>query len=123
MCRALKDEPATRAIPVIFLTGKSEPQSQVEGLELGAVDYITKTGPTPRCCRARVRMHLALANRRAELERLVQERTEQLERTRVELIKRLARVHGAPREPGGRQPRDAPRALRQADRAGRGRPA
>ena len=37
-------------------------------------------------------MHLALANRRAELERLVQERTEQLESTRTELIKRLARV-------------------------------
>jgi putative two-component system response regulator len=39
-----------------------------------------------------VRLHLALVNQRAELERLVQERTEQLERTRVELIKRLARA-------------------------------
>jgi putative two-component system response regulator len=37
-------------------------------------------------------MHLALTNQRAELEQLVKERTEQVERTRTELIRRLARV-------------------------------
>jgi len=92
VCRALKDEPATSAIPVIFLTGRSEPQSQAEGLALGAVDYISKTGTNATILKSRVGMHLALVNRRAELERLVLERTEQLERTRVEMIKRLARV-------------------------------
>ena len=92
VCRALKDEPATSAIPVIFLTGRSEPQSQAEGLALGAVDYISKTGTNATILKSRVGMHLALVNQRAELERLVQERTEQLERTRVEMIKRLARV-------------------------------
>jgi putative two-component system response regulator len=92
LCRALKDEPATRAIPVIFLTGKTEAQAQVAGLELGAVDYLTKSGANAAVLRTRVRMHLALADRRVELERLVLERTEQVERTRVELIKRLARV-------------------------------
>jgi putative two-component system response regulator len=92
VCRALKDEPATASIPIIFLTGKAEAQAQVEGLELGAADYVTKSGSNAAVLRARVRMHLALADRRAELERLVQERTEQVEKTRVELIKRLARV-------------------------------
>ena len=92
VCRALKDEPATRAIPVIFLTGKTEVQAQVEGLELGAADYLTKSGANAAVLKARVRMHLALADRRHELERLVLERTEQVERTRVEMIKRLARV-------------------------------
>ena len=92
VCRALKDEPATSAIPVIFLTGRSEPQSQAEGLALGAVDYISKTGTNATILKSRVGMHLALVNQRAELERLVLERTEQLERTRVEMIKRLARV-------------------------------
>ena len=92
VCRALKDEPATRTIPIIFLTGKTEAQAQVEGLELGAADYLTKSGANAAVLKARVRMHLALADRRAELERLVLERTEQVERTRVELIKRLARV-------------------------------
>ena len=92
VCRALKDEPATSAIPVIFLTGRSEQQSQAEGLALGAVDYISKTGTNATILKSRVGMHLALVNQRAELERLVLERTEQLERTRVEMIKRLARV-------------------------------
>jgi putative two-component system response regulator len=91
VCRALKDEAATASIPVIFLTGKTEAQAQVEGFQLGAVDYITKP-INAAVLKARVRMHLALANRRAELERIVQERTEQLESTRAELIKRLARA-------------------------------
>ena len=99
VCRALKGEASTSAIPIIFLTGKTEAQAQVEGLELGAADYLTKSGANAAVLKARVRMHLALADRRAELddrraelERLVLERTEQLERTRVEMIKRLARV-------------------------------
>jgi len=91
VCRALKDEVLTAAIPVIFLTGKTEAQAQVEGFELGAVDYVTKP-INAAVLRARVRMHLALSNRRQELERLVQERTGQLDRTRSELIKRLSRA-------------------------------
>jgi putative two-component system response regulator len=92
VCRALKGEPATAAIPVIFLTGKSEAQAQVEGLELGAADYLTKSGANAAVLKARVRMHLALADRQIELERLVKQRTEQLENSRGELIRRLARV-------------------------------
>ncbi|MFN2646742.1 MAG: HD-GYP domain-containing protein [Burkholderiales bacterium] len=91
VCRALKGEPATAAIPIIFLTGKTEAQAQVEAFELGAVDYIMKP-INAKVLKARVRMQLALADRRYELERLVKERTEQLERTRAELIKRLARA-------------------------------
>jgi putative two-component system response regulator len=92
VCRALKDEPLTRSIPIVFLTGRNEAQAQVEGLQLGAADYISKAGTNAAVLKTRVGLHLALAGRRAELERLVQERTEQLERTRAELIKRLARV-------------------------------
>ena len=42
VCQALKGEVQTADIPVVFLTSKAEAQSQVEGLELGAVDYIAK---------------------------------------------------------------------------------
>jgi cyclic di-GMP phosphodiesterase len=91
VCRALKGEPATAHIPIVFLTARTEAQAQVEGLELGAVDYITKP-INAKVLKARVRMHLALIDRRQELERLVQERTEQLERSRTELIKRLGRA-------------------------------
>lgn len=91
VCRALKAEPRTADIPVIFLTGKNEAQAQVEGLELGAVDYVTKP-INSKVLMARVRMHLALSNQRHELERMVQERTAQLEKTRTELILRLGRA-------------------------------
>jgi putative two-component system response regulator len=92
VCRALKDEPATSAIPVVFLTSMSEAQAHVRGLQLGAADYVGKSGTSASVLKARVGLQLALAGRRAELERLVRERTEQLEHTRAELIKRLARV-------------------------------
>ena len=92
MCRALKDEPLTASIPVIFLTASSETTTQVEALQLGAVDYINKTGTNASVLKARVGNHLALIAQKAELERLVQARTAELERTRTELIKRLARV-------------------------------
>ena len=91
VCRALKGEALTADIPVIFLTGKTDAQSQVEGLQMGAVDYVMKP-INAGVLRARVRMHLALTDRRQELERLVQERTAQLERTRTELIRRLGRA-------------------------------
>jgi PAS domain S-box-containing protein len=42
VCRALKSASATASIPVIFLTGASSTQEKLEGLALGAVDYITK---------------------------------------------------------------------------------
>ena len=92
VCRALKDEPATNAIPVVFLTSMNEAQAHVRGLQLGAADYVGKSGTSAAVLKARVGLQLALAGRRAELERLVLERTEQLEHSREELIKRLARV-------------------------------
>jgi len=91
VCQALKAEAQTASIPIIFLTGKAEAQAQVEGFELGAVDYVTKP-INAAVLRARVRLHLALADRRIELEQMVQERTAQLEKTRTDLIKRLGRA-------------------------------
>jgi putative two-component system response regulator len=91
VCGALKGDARTADIPVIFLTGKTEAQAQVEGFKLGAVDYITKP-INAQVLRARVGLHIALIDRRHELERMVQERTAQLDRTRTELIKRLARA-------------------------------
>lgn len=41
-CRRLKAAPETAAIPVIFLTSRTEPEDEAVGLSLGAVDYITK---------------------------------------------------------------------------------
>ena len=91
VCGALKAEARTADIPIIFLTGQTEALAQVEGLKLGAVDYITKP-INAMVLKARVRLHLALIDRRQELERLVHERTAQLLQTRTELIRRLGRA-------------------------------
>ena len=42
VCRALKGDPATRHIPVVMLTAKSEEIDRVVGFELGADDYVAK---------------------------------------------------------------------------------
>ena len=62
-CRRLKDDPATQEIPVIFITSLSEAADEAKGLDLGAVDYITKPF-NPDLVRARVRNHLELKRSR-----------------------------------------------------------
>lgn len=42
LCRTLRADPATRALPILMLTAKSDEIDRVLGLELGADDYITK---------------------------------------------------------------------------------
>ena len=59
VCRRLKRDPKSMNIPVIFLTAKHEMEDEQMGLELGAVDYITKP-ISPSIVMARVKNHLAL---------------------------------------------------------------
>ncbi|TGC09683.1 response regulator transcription factor [Methanolobus halotolerans] len=42
VCKRLKSDPSSEHIPVIMLTAKGETADKVEGLELGADDYVTK---------------------------------------------------------------------------------
>lgn len=56
ICQLLKEDPATARIPIIFLTGKTEAADQVEGLDLGAVDYLAKP-INGKLLMARVRTH------------------------------------------------------------------
>ena len=57
VCRRLKSDAKTREIPVIFLTAMSEMEDEKTGLELGAVDYITKP-VSPPIVLARIKTHL-----------------------------------------------------------------
>jgi putative two-component system response regulator len=59
VCRQLKANPATRDIPVIFLTAKTDVEDEKLGFELGAVDYITKP-VSPPIVMARVHTQLTL---------------------------------------------------------------
>ncbi len=79
-CQRLKQNPLTKDIPVIFMTALSDTGDKVRGLNLGAVDYITKPFQQEEVL-ARVKMHLklrhlttALAQQNHLLRREVEER-------------------------------------------------
>ncbi|GAA5184026.1 two-component system response regulator [Niveibacterium umoris] len=85
VCERLKANPQTRDIPVIFLTAKAEMDDEKRGLDLGAVDYITKP-ISPPIVLARVHTHLVvkasadfLKDKNAFLEAEVQRRTREVQ--------------------------------------------
>ncbi|MEX1668934.1 diguanylate cyclase [Zhongshania guokunii] len=59
VCTQLKADPETHNIPVIFVTSQDSPEEETKGLEVGAVDFITKP-VNPAVVRARVKTHLTL---------------------------------------------------------------
>ncbi len=68
VCRRLKSNPATKDIPVIFLTAKSDEAGEQHGFDSGAVDYITKP-ISPPLLLARVKAQLSLKEARDALQR------------------------------------------------------
>lgn len=67
VCRQLKANHRTKNIPVIFVTAKAETEDELQGLSLGAVDYLTKP-VVSAIVQARVGTHLALRQAKHELE-------------------------------------------------------
>jgi len=59
VCRRLKAQPATRDVPVIFVSAVMETSEKVKGFEIGAVDFVTKPYQRDELL-ARVRTHLEL---------------------------------------------------------------
>lgn len=96
-CRRLKLDERTKDIPVIFLTALNETVDKVKGLQLGAVDYLTKPLQEEEVL-ARVKLHLDLRNltrrlqaQNLQLEREIAERKQveaYLQRQTAELIQR-----------------------------------
>ena len=68
VCTALKANPDTRDIPVIFLTAMDQTQDETRGFDLGAADYIMKP-VSPPVLEARVKTHLALKQNMDELQK------------------------------------------------------
>ncbi|WP_207234092.1 hybrid sensor histidine kinase/response regulator [Shewanella maritima] len=66
VCKALKDNPETEFIPIIFVTALSQNDDVVKGLSLGAVDYITKP-IFPEVVKARVATHIQSVIQREKL--------------------------------------------------------
>jgi serine phosphatase RsbU (regulator of sigma subunit) len=75
VCRTLKNDPATRETAIIFLSARGEVADKVSGLELGAVDYITKPIQAEEVL-ARVATHLS----RQHLARALRESRDRLDR-------------------------------------------
>lgn len=61
-CRRMKRNPALASVPIIFMTGLTESEDVVRGLEAGGVDYVTKPLQLPEVV-ARIRVHLTGARR------------------------------------------------------------
>jgi putative two-component system response regulator len=93
VCRVLKNNPRTRDIPIIFLSAHSDVSDVTRGLELGAVDYVSKPVLMPILA-VRIRTQLRLKDAKTQLlvqnhqlERLVAERTLALQKRTDEVLR------------------------------------
>ena len=92
VCGRLKADPETAAIPVVFLTARTEAEDEAKGFELGAVDYIHKPF-NPTVVRARVHTHPLLRDTLKQIEErnaALDEKTRMLESLSVKLSKYLS---------------------------------
>jgi len=78
--RRLKADKATKHIPIILVTGATDKNAEIQGLQLGAVDYIVKPFAAEMVI-ARLQIHLELKHHRDALESLVREQTAALNRS------------------------------------------
>ncbi|MDR3640264.1 MAG: two-component system response regulator [Humidesulfovibrio sp.] len=88
-CARLKANPETRDIPVLFVTALSDEASEARGLDLGAVDFVTKPF-TPSLVKARIHNQMELKLHRDNLEKLVRLRTQEVEKIKDVAIESLA---------------------------------
>ena len=91
VCRRLKERTESRNIPLVFISSLGDLSDRVQGLELGAVDFISKPFQKQELL-ARIRTHLELSRLQSRLEQMVAERTAQLnaanDHLRLELAER-----------------------------------
>jgi len=87
VCKILK-KTLTQGIPVIFVTAMNQEHDEEKGFKAGAIDYITKP-VKPALLLARVKNHLTLRGYELFLEEKVEEKTKELQETRLEIINKL----------------------------------
>lgn len=69
ICKKIKNEPQWQETPIIFISAQGADEDETKGLELGAIDYITKPF-SPVIVRARIKNHLQLRTAMQELKHL-----------------------------------------------------
>ena len=97
VCRQLKADPLTREIPIIFLSALGDTKDKVQGLDLGAVDYVTKPFQPDEVI-ARVSTHLTIYRLKREVQQQRDELEDELQSVAAEqrklLPKELPQIEG-----------------------------
>jgi len=75
--KKLKSDDKLKELPVIFLTSMNDPKSEMEGLKLGAVDYISKPFITPLLL-MRIKTHISATEHKREIEDLLELKTQEV---------------------------------------------
>ena len=98
VCKKLKDDPRTRHIPIILITGSTDRELRIKGLSVGANDFLTKPIDRPELI-ARIRNLLRikefedfLSNHNEMLKREVEEKIRQIREGYIDTIIRLTTV-------------------------------
>ena len=98
LCEALKADPRTRDIPIIFISAFDDTKDVVEGFKVGASDYISKPF-LPEIVKARVSLHLKLFETQRELSETnrmlqvsIRNQMEQIETEKRNMLYALTRV-------------------------------
>jgi len=96
--KILKGKKETEHIPVIFLTAKTDGTSELRGLSLGAIDYITKPF-TPPLLVKRIEVHLLVESQKRELvdynrnlQKMVEDKTKMVVELKNAILKTMAEL-------------------------------
>jgi putative two-component system response regulator len=96
--KKLKANRKTQEIPVVFLTSRDDPGNELEGLSLGAIDYVSKPF-SPALLIQRIENHLLMSAQKRELKNynehlreMVLEQTEQIEELQHAVLSTVAEV-------------------------------
>ena len=89
--KILKTNHKTKHIPIVFLTAKNNPESELEGLSLGAVDYISKPFSLP-LLRKRIEVHLQLKEFTDNLQEMVEAKTKSVLKLQNKILGTVAEL-------------------------------
>lgn len=87
----LKTSKLLKDIPIIFLTAQEDSTNELEGLSLGAVDYIKKPFSIP-LFKKRIALHIKLVKQNRQLQNLVKEKTENISKLESAIMEIIAEL-------------------------------
>ncbi|CAH0529784.1 response regulator [Vibrio hippocampi] len=91
VCRTLKENRATREIPIVFMTTDNGQQTDYSGLEMGAIDYLTKPF-NPSLVKVRVANALNLASLQISASQIADDATARVHQTQTVLLETLGKL-------------------------------